>query len=55
VRWDLFGRPGTPTPGLPAGIFQVVPGDVEVGQALVTHPDVAMIHFTGSTAAPHGP
>jgi benzaldehyde dehydrogenase (NAD) len=35
--------------GLPAGIFQVLPGDVEVGQRLVTHPDVAMIHFTGST------
>jgi benzaldehyde dehydrogenase (NAD) len=36
--------------GLPAGIFQVLPGDVEVGQRLVTHPDIAMIHFTGSTA-----
>jgi benzaldehyde dehydrogenase (NAD) len=36
--------------GLPAGLFQVLTGDVEVGQRLVTHPDVAMIHFTGSTA-----
>src|SRR6202453_711384 len=36
--------------GLPAGLFQVLPGDVEVGEALVTHPDIAMIHFTGSTA-----
>ena len=35
--------------GLPAGVFQVLPGDVEAGQGLVTHPDVAMIHFTGST------
>jgi benzaldehyde dehydrogenase (NAD) len=35
--------------GLPAGVFQVLPGDVEVGHRLVTHPDVAMIHFTGST------
>ncbi len=35
--------------GLPAGVFQVLPGDVEVGQRLVTHPDIAMIHFTGST------
>jgi benzaldehyde dehydrogenase (NAD) len=35
--------------GLPAGLLQVVPGGVEVGQALVAHPDVAMIHFTGST------
>ena len=36
--------------GLPAGLFQVLPGDVEVGDRLVTHPDIAMIHFTGSTA-----
>jgi benzaldehyde dehydrogenase (NAD) len=36
--------------GLPAGLFQVLPGDVEVGERLVAHPDVAMIHFTGSTA-----
>jgi benzaldehyde dehydrogenase (NAD) len=36
--------------GAPAGLFQVLPGDVEVGERLVTHPDVAMIHFTGSTA-----
>ena len=35
--------------GLPAGVFQVLPGDTEVGGRLVTHPDVAMIHFTGST------
>jgi benzaldehyde dehydrogenase (NAD) len=35
--------------GVPAGLFQVVPGDVEVGQRIVEHPDVAMIHFTGST------
>ena len=31
------------------GLFQVLPGDVEVGHRLVTHPDIAMIHFTGST------
>ncbi len=36
--------------GLPPGLFQVLPGDVEVGQQLVSHPDIAMIHFTGSTA-----
>ena len=35
--------------GAPPGIFQVLPGDVEIGQRLVTHPDVSMIHFTGST------
>jgi benzaldehyde dehydrogenase (NAD) len=42
---DLFARAG-----LPAGIFQVLPGDVEAGRRLVTHPGVQMIHFTGSTA-----
>jgi len=36
--------------GLPAGVFGVVIGDVEVGERLVEHPDVAMIHFTGSSA-----
>ena len=35
--------------GAPPGIFQVLPGDVEAGERLVSHPDVAMIHFTGST------
>jgi benzaldehyde dehydrogenase (NAD) len=35
--------------GLPAGLLHVVPGGVEIGQALVAHPGVAMIHFTGST------
>jgi len=35
--------------GLPAGVLQVLPGDIEAGQRLVTHPDIAMIHFTGST------
>jgi benzaldehyde dehydrogenase (NAD) len=36
--------------GLPAGILSVLPGDIEVGQRLVSHPDVNMIHFTGSTS-----
>ena len=35
--------------GLPAGLLQVVPGDVEIGEAIVAHPGVAMVHFTGST------
>ena len=35
--------------GLPAGLLHVVPGGVDIGQALVAHPGVAMIHFTGST------
>lgn len=36
--------------GLPKGIFNVVSGDRTVGNALVTHPDVDMITFTGSTS-----
>jgi acyl-CoA reductase-like NAD-dependent aldehyde dehydrogenase len=36
---------------LPPGVFNVVTGSgSEVGQALVTHPDVRMIAFTGSTS-----
>jgi benzaldehyde dehydrogenase (NAD) len=37
--------------GLPAGLLQVLPGGAEAGEALVTDPGVAMISFTGSTAA----
>lgn len=36
--------------GLPQGVFQMLPGEAEAGEALVTDPDVAMISFTGSTA-----
>ncbi|MFG1842812.1 aldehyde dehydrogenase family protein [Micromonospora sp. NPDC049175] len=36
--------------GLPAGVLHVLPGDADEGAALVDHPDVAMIAFTGSTA-----
>ena len=35
--------------GLPAGLLQVVPGGVDIGQGIVAHPGVAMVHFTGST------
>ncbi len=36
--------------GLPAGVLNIVPGGgATVGNALVTHPDVAKISFTGST------
>jgi benzaldehyde dehydrogenase (NAD) len=35
--------------GLPEGIFHVLPGDVGPGEALIRHPDVSMISFTGST------
>ncbi|TLF50566.1 aldehyde dehydrogenase family protein [Halomonas urmiana] len=38
--------------GLPAGAFNLVTGHgPEAGEALVTHPDVDMISFTGSTTA----
>lgn len=37
--------------GLPAGVFQVVPGTgKEAGEPIGLHPDVDMVSFTGSTA-----
>jgi len=38
--------------GLPAGVFNMVPGfGPVVGEALVSHPEVDMVSFTGSTGA----
>ncbi|MBP2370644.1 benzaldehyde dehydrogenase [Pseudonocardia parietis] len=37
--------------GLPAGLLQVLPGDAEAGAALVEHPQVPVLSFTGSTRA----
>jgi len=38
--------------GLPAGVFNLITGTgAEVGEALVAHPEVDMISFTGSTRA----
>lgn len=37
--------------GLPPGVLQMLPGGVDVGEALITHPLVRVISFTGSTAA----
>ncbi|MGW0630535.1 benzaldehyde dehydrogenase [Streptomyces sp. NPDC002758] len=37
--------------GLPEGLLHVLPGGAEVGQELVTDPQVLVISFTGSTAA----
>jgi hypothetical protein len=36
--------------GLPAGVINLVPGDAaEISDVALTHPDLAGIHFTGST------
>ncbi|GAA0895501.1 aldehyde dehydrogenase family protein [Pseudonocardia zijingensis] len=37
--------------GVPAGVLQVLPGETEAGAALVEHPRVPVISFTGSTRA----
>ncbi len=37
--------------GLPEGVLSVLPAGREVGEHLVTHPDVDKISFTGSTVA----
>ena len=37
--------------GLPDGLLQIVIGGADVGEALVTDPNVDMVSFTGSTAA----
>lgn len=34
---------------LPPGVFNVVTGDAEIGEALILHPDVNKVAFTGST------
>jgi benzaldehyde dehydrogenase (NAD) len=37
--------------GLPDGLLHVLPGGADIGEAMVVHPDVRIISFTGSTAA----
>ena len=37
--------------GLPAGVFNVLPGGTDVGRALVTSPGVDKVSFTGSTSS----
>jgi benzaldehyde dehydrogenase (NAD) len=37
--------------GLPPGLLQIVLGGADVGEALVTDPNVSLVSFTGSTAA----
>jgi aldehyde dehydrogenase (NAD+) len=36
--------------GFPPGVFQILAGSGSVGAALASHPDIAKISFTGSTA-----
>ena len=36
--------------GVPDGVFNLVHGDKECGEAMVNHPDIRLIGFTGSTA-----
>jgi len=37
--------------GLPPGLLHVLPGDAEIGQALIADPNVRVISFTGSSKA----
>jgi benzaldehyde dehydrogenase (NAD) len=37
--------------GLPEGLLSVLPGGVDVGEAVITAPDVRVVSFTGSTRA----
>ncbi|ELB94533.1 benzaldehyde dehydrogenase (NAD+) [Rhodococcus wratislaviensis IFP 2016] len=37
--------------GLPEGLLHVLPGGADVGEAIVAHPDIPCISFTGSTGA----
>jgi benzaldehyde dehydrogenase (NAD) len=37
--------------GLPPGVFHVLPGGADIGEALITAPQVRVISFTGSTQA----
>lgn len=39
--------------GAPAAMVQLVTGDASVGEALVTHPAVSAVSFTGSSAVGH--
>lgn len=37
--------------GVPTGVFSVLPGGADIGEAIITDPHVRIIAFTGSTAA----
>ena len=40
--------------GLPAGVLSIVTGDAEIGSALVEHPGIDKVCFTGSTEVGRG-
>lgn len=44
--WGVFAQAA----GLPPGVINIVQGDGSTGAALVKHPDVRKVSFTGSTA-----
>ena len=50
LRWGR-ARPIFEEAGLPEGLLSVLPGGADTDEALVGHPDVRVIAFTGSTAA----
>ncbi len=37
--------------GLPEGLLSVLPGERTVGEAIINHPDLSMVSFTGGTEA----
>jgi benzaldehyde dehydrogenase (NAD) len=37
--------------GLPPGVFHMLPGGADIGEAMITNPQVRVVSFTGSTAA----
>jgi benzaldehyde dehydrogenase (NAD) len=37
--------------GMPEGVFHVLPGEVEAGEAICEAPEIGMVSFTGSTRA----
>lgn len=46
LEWGR-GRAGT---DVPAGVFNMITGDRDAGEALISHPDVRCVSFTGSKA-----
>ncbi|WP_136656486.1 aldehyde dehydrogenase family protein [Nitratireductor sp. XY-223] len=46
----IFAECLSACPSLPAGVANIVHGDLEVSQVLCTHPEVDVVSFTGSSA-----